>query len=94
MDREVGRVKGREGEGRERRPATARRWENLRGQKAQESSLAPTRTNHLGCNEGYGWFGGRKPLRRRHEAEGSCGKARERKGTGKPVFDRQAGEKL
>jgi len=73
-------VEGREGEGRERRPATARWRENLRGLKAQESSLAPTRANHLGSNEGYGWRGGSKPLRRRHEAEGSCGKARERTG--------------
>jgi len=85
---------GREGEGRERRPAPVQRRENPRGPKAQESILTPTRAKNPGSNEGYGWPGGIKPLRRRQKAYWSFGKARERKGTGKPVSDHQVGARL
>lgn len=72
-------VKRWEGEGRERCPAPVQRRENPRGRNTQESNLAPTRAKHSGSDEGHGWFGGRKPLRRRCEAVWSRREARERR---------------
>lgn len=40
----------------------------------------PTWINHLGSKKGDGFSGGRKPLKRRHQADGLGGKAPEWRG--------------
>jgi hypothetical protein len=58
----------------------AGRIEYPRGRKAQESKWSYPELILQGANKGHGCFDGRKPLRRRTEAERSLWKARERRG--------------
>jgi hypothetical protein len=46
-----------------------KRWENLGGQKAQESKWPRPGLILWVAHKGYGFFGGMKPLKRRYQAE-------------------------
>jgi hypothetical protein len=94
----------REAAGREEREGSSGKGDASRGGSSEGEPgrwrtpgehTAPIRLNRPEGNEGHGFPGGMKPLKRRYEAlTGLVGKRRSGTGEGKPSFDHPGGEKL